>query len=196
MSVDPSGLLFFQSSGGTMEFTVSTNQKEWTVVSGKQWCIIKSKTENKFILEAAENPNISNRDTSLVTISAGDAQQVVIQISQLGSTPTLVLSPSITTLEFPAEITDDSQTFSVTTNETSWQAKVMTVDSLWCKVSINPSQNIFTIKPETNTNSSSRSTIVLVSGVKASSINITVNQKARTQNSTEDYEYDNGTTWD
>ena len=196
LSLEPSGMVLLPASGGTKEFKVTTNQKDWTVVSDKSWCQVKSKTGNNFVLEAAENLSTLNRDTAIVTISAGEAQPLTIRVSQLGSEPALSVSPTLSTIEFPAEITTESHVFTVISNESSWHARVPTVDSLWCKVTMNPSAKTFTIKPETNTTQTSRSAVVLVSGIQASSISITVKQKAKTQNSTDDFEYEEGTSWD
>ncbi len=110
--------------------------------------------------------------------------------------PTLTITPVVSILEFPAEIINESNTFTVTTNENWWHVRVLTIDSLWCKVTINEQHNSFTIKPLKNETTSARSATVRISGISAPNIDITVRQKAQISHSTDDYEYENGTRWD
>lgn len=108
--------------------------------------------------------------------------------------PTLSISPAVNILDIPAEIGNESYSFTVTTNEKQWQVKSLTIDSLWCQVSVNKQASSFTIKPLTNTLSTERVVMLEISGVEAPYITLTVRQKAGSSHSTNDYEYENGTT--
>lgn len=196
LTVVPAGIIMLPAEGGTKTFEVKTNQKDWSVVSNKSWCAISNKTATEFTIEVGKNPFVTLRDTAVLTLQAGEAQAIEIGISQWVGTAELSISPVVSELDYPAEISSESNTFTVTSNEKNWQAKVLTADSVWCNVSMNKEANTFTIKPLTNSLNTARSATVRVSGVIAKSINITVRQKARSSHSTDDYEYEKGTGWD
>lgn len=196
LTVVPAGIIMLPAEGGTKTFEVKTNQKDWSVVSNKSWCAISNKTATEFTIEVGKNPFVTLRDTALLTLQAGEAQPIEIRVGQWVGTAELSISPMVSELDFPAEINNESNIFTVTSNESRWQAKVMTADSVWCNVSMNKEANTFTVKPLTNNISTARSATVRVSGVTAKSINITVRQKARSSHSTDDYEYEEGTGWD
>lgn len=196
LTVVPAGISMLPAEGGTKTFTVTTNQKDWSVESNKAWCAITNKTETAFTLEVSKNPTVSIRDTAVLTLRAGEAKPIEIGISQWPGSAELSVSPNLSTLEFPAEIGNESNTFTVISNESRWLAKVMTADSVWCKVSMNTVTKSFVVKPLTNTTTLTRSATVRVTGVTATAITIAVTQKARASNSTDEYEYEKGTDWD
>lgn len=196
LTVVPAGISMLPAEGGTKTFTVTTNQKDWSIESNKAWCGITNKTETAFTVEVSKNPTVSIRDTAVLTLCAGDATPVEIEISQWPGSAELSLSPNVSTLEFPAEISNESNTFTVISNESRWLAKVMTADSVWCKVSMNTAAKTFVVKPITNTTTLVRSATVRVTGATANAITIAVTQKARVTHSTDEYEYEKGTDWD
>ncbi len=87
----------------------------------------------------------------------------------------LSISPS-GDIDIPVE--GGSVTVTVTTNESSWDAKFTSAKPDWCSISKDVAKKTFTVSGDANTSSVARTPAkITVSGVKAPSLSVTVNQK-------------------
>lgn len=115
--------------------------------------------------------------------------------------PSLAISPALETITFSAEGTE-SYTFEVTTNQPVW---LPVTDQEWCRVTMTPSMNTFTVTalPNNASTPSTPATITVTAG-KAAPLTITATQEAavydlylsgyyRTDNGTRACYWKNGT---
>lgn len=195
LSVNPSDSVSFAQTGGSVVVTVSTNQDSWKAVSDKDWCRITDIIDSTFTILVSENTTALARENAKVTIIAGDATAVNIKVVQ--TFYYLSISPDIKSVEFPANINNESFAYSVTSNEQEWQACVFPEkDTVWCKVAQNKTNSLFQIKAISNPDINPRTTQVLVKGVNAKEISVTVRQKGVASNDNDDYDYGDDTPWD
>lgn len=85
LSVSPDSPITFTNVGGASEvktITVTTNQSSWNAVSSESWCTIK-KSGNEFTVTASGNTASTER-TAVITVSAGRAENVTINVTQGG----------------------------------------------------------------------------------------------------------------
>lgn len=89
--------------------------------------------------------------------------------------PSLAISPALETITFSAEGTE-SYTFEVTTNQPVW---LPITDQEWCRVTMTPSMNTFTVTalPNNENTPSTPATITVTAG-KAAPLTITATQEA------------------
>ena len=93
-----------------------------------------------------------------------------------GETATLSISPVTTDISFSVDATE-SYAYTVTTNQTSWDAKVTTADATWCKVEKTADGKGFTVTANANLKETKqRRASVVVSAKGAKSIVISVIQ--------------------
>jgi len=198
LTINPSDAVSFNSTGGNVEITVTTNQKTWEVVSDKDWCLTTNKTSNKFTIQASENKSTLAREEATITITAGTANPVQISVRQSGGEPYLRLTPAKSSIDFTADASNESHSFTIETNDSEWNAGVFSVDSLWCKVTKDKTNYSVIVRVTSNPTTNKRTTTILVYLPKTPSlkINIIANQKAAASNDNEDYKYDDETPWD
>ena len=73
---------FTNAGGESKTITVSTNQSSWSVVSSQAWCTV-NKSDNNFTITASANTETDARN-AVVTVSAGNAANVTIEVTQTG----------------------------------------------------------------------------------------------------------------
>jgi formylglycine-generating enzyme required for sulfatase activity len=70
---------------GNATFTVTTNQSSWEAVANKAWVTV-SKTASGFTLTATANTALTVREAAIVTVTAGEAKPLIINVTQAGAT--------------------------------------------------------------------------------------------------------------
>lgn len=69
----------------TPEFTVATNQLDWSVDDDADWLSIEvDKPAGTFTLSAAANPSVEPRGQATVTVTAAGATPVILTVTQFG----------------------------------------------------------------------------------------------------------------
>ena len=172
LSVTPATPVSFTRSGGTSEaITVTTNQTAWDAVSNQTWCVV-NKSGNTFMLTASENTGTESRN-AVITISAGNAANVTIEVTQAGagSVAQLTVSPN-TGIDFTS-VGGTSGIITVTTDQPSWDA---VSNQTWCVV--NKSGSTFTLTVLANTGTNSRKAVITVSAGSAANVIIEVTQES------------------
>jgi hypothetical protein len=117
---------------GSTSFNVVSNSS-WTVVSNQTWCTVNPSGTGNGTITAnyTDNTNTSTRVAN-ITVTVAGIPPVVVTVTQAGTAPSLIISPSNQDVTPPAGTTS----FTVTTNAASWTA---ICDMPWCIVT--PSGN-------------------------------------------------------
>jgi hypothetical protein len=183
LSLAPSGqtTVSFAADGTTTEnatFTVVTNQSTWNIQVNKNW-VTFIKNSNSFTLKAKVNDLYTMPEKATVTISAGKATPIVIEVTQAAAIiePTLSLDHS-DPIAFEADgTTTDNTTYAVSTNVGTWQ---VSSSKEWVQVLKNGDNNTFTVSAVANKlyTSPAPVTITVTAGA-APSVEIAVTQAAR-----------------
>lgn len=108
LEVSPSTPIAFSAKGessNATEITVTTNQTTWDAVPSQPWCIV-TKDENKFTVTATANLTNTVPIDATITISAGEAKDVIINVTQ-GAASEASIKAGITNIwTFPEESSD------------------------------------------------------------------------------------------
>jgi len=120
------------ATGGTANFTVSSNTTWTTQVTGigSSWCTATSSGTNNgtVVVTCAPNTNLGNRSATII-ISAANITPLSVVVNQPGATGTLSVLPSQTTVTPAAGNT----IFNITSN-VAW---IASCNSSWCSVTPN-----------------------------------------------------------
>ena len=171
LSVTPNSPITFTSKVEASEvktITVTTNVPSWDVSSNQTWCTV-TKGTNQFTVAATANTTIDERKAT-ISISAGNAPNVIIEATQVGVDPTLTVSSKTLTISKSGG-SGDAKTITVTTNQPSWDA---VSNQTWCTIA--KSTNQFTVTASALTANANRSATITVSAGKASNVTISVTQ--------------------
>ena len=171
-------------------FSVTTeNADGWDVEVYSSWCgVTADKAAGTFTLTAEPNESETVRpDDAVVKVSAGDAEPVIITVSQQTKTPQAVITvePSVSAVTFSASgntlYSGDeaiSPIFKVTVQYAdSWD---VSVEPDWCSAVKDEAAGTFTLSAEPNeseTASPADATVTVTAG-DAEPVVITVSQKA------------------
>ena len=113
--------------------TVTTNYEEWTAevaADGREWCSVKQQ-ENQLVIQVKENTGEKERTTVItVTVGNGKKETKEIAVTQLGTAPKIVVTPSALSFEMKG----GTQEVTVTANVDTWTPTV-SVGSDWCSAS-------------------------------------------------------------
>ena len=165
LSVAPDAAeVVFSADGGTLTaggtaisatFNVSTNQKEWNVASSQStWLTVTDidKANKKFTLSAARNNTLTPPANATVTVTAGEAQAVVITVKQAAALPMLEVSPKnpvVINVDGTAA-TSGALVMNVKTTYPSWKAESnqtwLTVTEATDKFTLSATKNDFTVQ--------------------------------------------------
>ena len=168
LSVEPKTLTFTDQEQ-TQDVVITTNQESWDAVSNQTWCTITKGTD-KFTVAAAANTTIDER-TATITVSAGNAANVTIEVKQSGTAHTLSVTPNEPISFTKNGGASDAKTITVSTNVSTWNA---VSDQTWCTVTKGTNQ--FTVTASALTGNESRSASITVSAGKASNVTVKVTQ--------------------
>jgi hypothetical protein len=114
------------SISGSTSFTVSSNLN-WSALSNSTWCVVTASGTGNGTITANYTENTDfNQRIATITVSGSGVPDVIVTVSQSGTTPTLAVSPSNQNVTPAAGNT----TFNVTSN-TTWN---VVSDALWCTV--------------------------------------------------------------
>ena len=164
--------------GPIFSFRVSTNQDDWDVESNQEWLTVR-KVSMYFRLDV--NPVLSSvaPPPAKITITAGAASPVTLNVQQMGQDPSLIVMPSPEAIIFSASgksATSDNvpftTTFTVASNEPTWD---VVSDQEWLKVT--KDGKTFTLTAAANNiDTPNPEALVTVSGVEAEPVVISVTQ--------------------
>jgi hypothetical protein len=157
------------SSSGTTGFDVASNVA-WTSSSDQAWCTVTpSGTGNGTITAAFQSNSGDGPRTATITVSGQGVSDQVVTVTQLGTSPSLTVSP------LNQNVTSASGTtrFEVATN-VDWTAAC---DQPWCTVTSSGSGNGTIIATYTaNSETGSRTALITVTGQGVSKTEVTVTQ--------------------
>ncbi len=169
LEVNPAAAIGFSAGAAeSFEITVTTNRPSWDAVSSQSWCTV-TKGNGKFTVTAVANTSTSSPAPAVITVTAGTAKPVVINVTQAGVGAKLSVTP-ITPVSF-ANTGGTSGAIAVTTNQPSWN---VVSNQTWCTV--NKSGNAFTVTASAHTGVESRNASVTVSAGNAANVTIDVTQ--------------------
>ena len=155
LEVSPTSLPF-TSSGGSKDFTISSNLS-WTVSSDKSWCTVnKSSGSNNATITVSVTANTSTSErTATITVKGGSITRT-ISITQGES----YLNVDPTSLSF--ESSSGNKNFSISSN-LSW---TVSSDKSWCTVNKSSGSNnaSVTVKVTENTTTSKREATITIKG--------------------------------
>lgn len=122
-----------QPTESSETITVTTNYEEWTAevaADGREWCSVKQQ-ENQLVIQVKENTGEKERTTVItVTVGNGKKETKEIAVTQLGTAPRIVVTPSALSFEMGG----GTQEVTVTANVDTWTPTV-SVGSDWCSAS-------------------------------------------------------------
>ena len=155
---------------GITSFTVSTNT-DWTASSDQGWCSVTPSGAGSGALNATYQENLAtNQRIANITVLVNGLGPVVVNVTQAGVTPTLLVTPPNRNVTIPAGATN----FSVSSNS-DWTA---TSDVTWCTVTPSGSGNgtIDAVYGE-NTGMNPRTAIITVAVNMLTPVTVTVSQE-------------------
>lgn len=122
-----------QPTESSETITVTTNYEEWTAevaADGREWCSVKQQ-ENQLVIQVKENTGEKER-TTVITVSVGNGKKETkeIAVTQLGTAPKIVVTPSALSFEMKG----GTQEVTVTANVPEWTS-VVSVGADWCSAS-------------------------------------------------------------
>lgn len=122
-----------QPAESSETITVTTNYEEWTAevaADGREWCSVKQQ-ENQLVIQVKENTGEKERTTVItVTVGNGKKETKEIAVTQLGTAPKIVVTPSALSFEMKG----GTQEVTVTVNVPEWTS-VVSVGADWCTAS-------------------------------------------------------------
>jgi len=174
LSVSPNSPITFTPVGGageTKTINVTTNQSSWNAVSNQAWCTV-TKSANQFTVTASANLAAGER-MAIITVSAGNAPHVTIEVTQAGLAggAELTVDPNRISLGSWS----DGYKVAVKTNQPSWNA---TSNCTWCTLDIKNEGNIgtLTVSVEANSAAVSREATITITAGNANPQTISVFQ--------------------
>ena len=171
LSVLPNkNIAFSATATESFEFTVTTDQSSWNAISSQTWCIV-TKEDKKFKVTAKPNTLSTAPDAAVITVSAGKATPVTINVTQSGAGAELKVEPN-DAISFTAEALESEVVkIKVETNQSSWDA---VSNESWCIVT--KETNEFTVSATPSSSAGTRNATVTVTAGNAASVIIEVTQ--------------------
>lgn len=158
-----------QPTESSETITVTTNYEEWTAevaADGREWCSVKQQ-ENQLVIQVKENTGEKER-TTVITVSVGNGKKETkeIAVTQLGTAPKIVVTPSALSFEMKG----GTQEVTVTANVDTWTPTV-SVGSDWCKMAVEG--NTITITAFPNIAKEMREAMLTLTGTNATATTVT-----------------------
>ncbi|TFH46054.1 MAG: T9SS type A sorting domain-containing protein, partial [ANME-2 cluster archaeon] len=157
------------SSSGTTSFAVTSNVS-WTSSSNQTWCTVTpSGTDNGTITATYQLNTGTGSRIATITISGSEVSDQVVTVTQLGTAPSLIVTPS------NQNVTSSSGTtsFAVASN-IAWTSSS---DQAWCTVTPSGTDNgTITATYQANAGTSGRTATITVMGSGVSDQVVTVTQ--------------------
>ena len=97
LSVEPSALSFTAAATESYDVVVTTNQQPWNATSNQTWCTI-TKGTNQFTVKASANTGAIR--TATITVTAGNAPNVTITVTQASGYPNIAFVARNPILEY------------------------------------------------------------------------------------------------
>ena len=165
-------------SSFTPMFTIETNQRGWTATSDKDWVHINEST-NSFTVTADEVTGITSPAAAQITVKAGNAEMVVIEVRQSAQAPSLTVSPPDREIIFSSDGEtatsggkDFSPTFTVTQNVGEWK---VASNQPWLTWEATDTEFTLIAAPNMNPEAPATATVTVTAG-SAQAVTITVKQ--------------------
>jgi len=181
LSVSPSTSAVVFKANGTSDaattFTVTTNQKEWSVnvsPATQTWLTV-TETGNTFTLTAGEAGTTAPPEVTL-TVTAGKATSVSIKVTQQATPLYLNVTPSDPFIVVNAagdEAVSGSLVYTVETNNPG--GFVVTASQPWINRTLTPTGFSFTADPGQPLERTATITVTVGGGVEAGGLTVTLN---------------------
>lgn len=157
------------STSGTTSFNVASNVA-WTSTSDQTWCIVTpSGTGNGTITATYQANTGAGLRIATITVSASGVSDQVVTVTQLGTAPSLTVTP----LNQNVTSSPGTTSFDVASN-VAWTSSS---NQQWCTVTPSGTGNsTITATYQANTGAGSRTAIITVSGSGVSDRVVTVTQ--------------------
>jgi len=157
------------SSSGTTSFDVASNVP-WTSSSNQTWCTVTpSGTGNGTIIATYQLNTGTGSRIATITVSGSGVSDQVVTLTQLGTAPSLIVTPINQNVSSSSGTTN----FNVVSN-VEWTSSS---DQAWCSVTSSGTGNgTITALYQTNTGTSSRTAAITVTGSGVSDQVVTVTQ--------------------
>jgi hypothetical protein len=156
------------SSSGMTSFSVVSNV-EWTTSSNQTWCIVSTSDSDIGTIAAEYEANTgSNARIATITVKGPGVSDQMVTVTQLGSTPSLIVTPLNKEVTSALGITS----FNVASN-VAWTSSS---DQAWCTVTPSGTGNgtiIASYQAHTGTNSRRASITVMGPGVNNQVVTVT-----------------------
>lgn len=170
LTVTPANQNVPATPAGSTSFAVTSNTS-WNVVSDQTWCTVTpSGTGNGTITANYTENTLPSVRIATITVTVFGIPSVDVTVTQAGTAPSLIISPSNQDVTPPAGTTN----FTVTTTASTWTA---VSDMTWCTVTPSGSGNGTIVANYTeNTSTSTRIATITVSASGLPSQTSTVTQ--------------------
>ena len=127
LTVTPATAIEFSAEAKeSVELAISTNQEAWDAVSDMPWCTV-TKVDNKLEVKAVVNDKVVAPSPAKITITAGGAAPVIIEVTQKAAMPYI----TITTIGSNTVSQKGGTIKAVVTSNISWTCSA---DKAWAKV--------------------------------------------------------------
>lgn len=173
----------FPGSGGTEDFTVSTDDNSYKVENLPWWCSVRNKYSSSFQLVCEENKSSSNR-SARVLVKNTKGNEIVIDIQQDGKRSRLMVNGKTKDFSISVDGGGGTLVFRVMTDEDNYSVTLL---PSWCELK-NKMSTSFQIVCEANTGQSARSSSFIVGTPNGDEIEVKVVQG---ESSSSSYSYGN-----
>lgn len=184
LEISPSGeTIAFIAAGEAKTIDVTTNQDEWNVTltptDGHEWLSV-TKDEDSFTLTAVENTALNAPENVLITVTAGDAEAVMITASQAPFVPDPTLSTPFDSVgEVIFEAVGHGQDVRVTTNQGEWDVTLSPADGNGWLTIESKNDALFHLMAARNTTPAERTPVtVTITAGDAEPVTLTAKQQA------------------
>ena len=171
LSLNSAEISYGANETGKKSVTVTTDAPSWEASKNASdtWFQISKQSQQLEVDVSSTNQQFEAR-SAIVTLTAGTSDPVTLTVIQGGRN---TLSASATSLTFNPN--ESSQTVTVTTNASSWNATIAS-GSNWLTTATN--NNVLTVTASRNTTSSTRIGSIRISAANATDATISVSQSA------------------
>ncbi len=168
LSVDPASIIFAIDETGTKIATVNTNAKSWDATTSAEWLTL-GRQENTLKVTPKTLNNGSSPRTANITVTAGNAEPVIVTVTQI---ITNMLSVKPETVTFGTGETGVKNIY-VTTNIVDWNA---TISAEW--LTLEKQGNTLKVTPKTlNEGPLPRTAEVIITAGDEEPVTVTVIQE-------------------
>ena len=181
LSISPASLTFNGNETSAKPVTVTTNAPSWSATASESWVTLTT-SGSTLNVRVSTNPSTTQARNAIITVKAGDAENVICTVLQNPApiSDNLTVSPT-TSLTFAYNSTAP-QNYTVTTNASSYKVSYPT-SATWLQVI--PDGKTVTVRPTSqNTSTTARSATLTFEAGNATPVTRVVTQNGQPQPTT------------